>query len=201
MLVNAVYFYHLFYLRNFSFEFCHLLITQNMYHYIALPKKNAAILFLQCSIRVGPQPEILACRSVGCSKWSETRKHHTAHINTGVLYLHAYVKHALSCMHASILARWRDCIATTSATAPACKPIIRELRTCYICMSTCVLELCSHCCEASAGVTGCVLLRASLSEYCQKFNATLIGLYRFVRSIGLCNWWFSQIAIACVHLH
>ena len=36
----------------------------------------------------GPQPEILACRSVGCSKWSETRKHHTAHINTGVLYMH-----------------------------------------------------------------------------------------------------------------
>ena len=84
----------------------------------------------------GPQPEILACRSVGCSKWSETRKHHTAHMCP----VHAYVKHALSCMHASILARWRDCIAQQLPVHCACACMqaeqadIRELRTCYVCI-------------------------------------------------------------------
>ena len=103
----------------------------------------------------GPQPEILACRSVGCS--SETRKHHTAHINTSVLYffvflyfikeskhdtiftskyyMQKYVKHALSCMHASILARWRDCIVQQLPVHCACMQAdIRELRTCYVCI-------------------------------------------------------------------
>ena len=39
----------------------------------------------KCCIQGGPQPEILACRSVGCSN---TTRAYTAHINTHVYSAH-----------------------------------------------------------------------------------------------------------------
>ena len=130
-------------------------------------------LWLRQAPQGGPQPEVLACRSrsVGCSKWSETRKHHTVTQPILKPVSCTCIRKTCSFLHARIYScsmTWLHCATTTSAlrlhaSRYSWAAYILCMHT-YVYMCTCVGTLFTLLWGSSAGVTGRVLLRASLAS-------------------------------------